>query len=104
MQKCVLTVCRSAPPPAYLLCESYREGKKVRKRTLADLSAPSDEQTDATRAVLSGQSERVIFNRLWRSTHNRRNPSLNSGCIITRAATGAAFTITQVCASPPTAF
>ena len=41
--------------PAYLLRESYRVGKKVRKRTLANLSSLSDEQISAFRAVLSGQ-------------------------------------------------
>ena len=42
--------------PTYLLRESYREGKKVRKRTLANLSALSDEQIEAIRAVLAGVS------------------------------------------------
>jgi hypothetical protein len=37
-----------------LLRESHREGKKVRKRTLANLSALSDEQIEAIRAVLAG--------------------------------------------------
>jgi len=41
--------------PAYLLRESYRDGKKVRKRTLANLSSLSDEQIKAFRAILSGQ-------------------------------------------------
>jgi hypothetical protein len=41
--------------PAYLLRESYRVGKKVRKRTLANLSSLSDEQISAFRAILSGQ-------------------------------------------------
>ncbi len=41
--------------PAYLLRESYREGDKVRKRTLANLSSLSDEQLTAIRAVLKGQ-------------------------------------------------
>ena len=40
--------------PTYLLRESYREGKKVRKRTLANLSALSDEQIDAIRALRTG--------------------------------------------------
>ena len=40
--------------PAYLLRESYREGKTVRKRTLANLSSLSDEQLQAIRAVLQG--------------------------------------------------
>jgi hypothetical protein len=34
----------------------YREGKKVRKAHLANLSALSDEQIEAIRAVLSGVS------------------------------------------------
>jgi transposase len=40
--------------PTYLLRESHREGKKVLKRTLANLSALSDEQIEAIRAVLAG--------------------------------------------------
>jgi hypothetical protein len=42
--------------PTYLLRESYREGSKVRKRTLANLSSLSDEQIAALRAVLRGES------------------------------------------------
>jgi hypothetical protein len=41
--------------PAYLLRESYREGTRVHKRTLANLSALSDEQILAIRAVLRGE-------------------------------------------------
>lgn len=40
--------------PAILLRESYREGKKVRKRTLANLSALPPEQVNALRLVLRG--------------------------------------------------
>ena len=40
--------------PAYLLRESVRDGKHVRKRTLANLSSLSDEQIFAIRAVLRG--------------------------------------------------
>ena len=46
--------------PAYLLRESYREGKKVKKRTLANLSALSDEQLTAIRAILQGQQLRPV--------------------------------------------
>ena len=42
--------------PAYLLRESVRDGKKVRKRTLANLSALTDAQITAIRAVLRGDS------------------------------------------------
>jgi len=41
--------------PAYLLRESYREGARVHKRTLANLSSLSDEQIRAIRAVLRGE-------------------------------------------------
>ena len=42
--------------PTYLLRESYREGARVRKRTLANLSALSEAQIRALRAVLAGES------------------------------------------------
>ena len=41
--------------PAYLLRESYREGTRVHKRTLANLSSLSDGQILAIRAVLRGE-------------------------------------------------
>jgi len=41
--------------PTYLLRESYREGARVRKRTLANLSSLSDAQIGAIRAVLGGE-------------------------------------------------
>ena len=41
--------------PAYLLRESVREGKRVRKRTLANLSSLSEEQIFVIRAVLRGE-------------------------------------------------
>ena len=46
--------------PTYLLRESYRVGKKVRKRTLANLSALADEQIEAIRAVLAGVAVRPV--------------------------------------------
>ena len=42
-------------PPTVLLRESYREGSKVRKRTLANLSSLSNAQVEAIRAALAGQ-------------------------------------------------
>jgi hypothetical protein len=41
--------------PAYLLRESVREGKRVRKRTLANLSSLSIEQIEAIRRILKGE-------------------------------------------------
>jgi Transposase DDE domain len=63
--------------PTYLLRESYREGQKVRKRTLANLSALSDEQIDAIRAVLSGQSVRPI-DELWQTTRSRSHGAVQA--------------------------
>ncbi|AUB83302.1 IS1634 family transposase [Candidatus Thiodictyon syntrophicum] len=42
-------------PPAILLRESFREGKKILKRTIANLSALSLSQAEAIRAVLKGK-------------------------------------------------
>ena len=42
-------------PPAILLRESVREGKHVRKRTVANLSGLSVEQAEAMRDVLKGK-------------------------------------------------
>src|SRR5437879_7473539 len=63
--------------PTYLLRESYREGKKVRKRTLANLSALSDEQIEAIRAVLSGQSVRPV-EELWQTTRSRSHGAVQA--------------------------
>jgi transposase len=41
--------------PTYLLRESFRDGNRVRKRTLANLSALSDAQIAAIRSVLRGE-------------------------------------------------
>ena len=42
-------------PPAILLRESIREGKRVRKRTIANLSALPVEQAEMIRRVLKGE-------------------------------------------------
>jgi hypothetical protein len=63
--------------PTYLLRESYREGKKVRKRTLANLSALSDEQIDAIRAVLAGHSMRRV-EELWHTTRSRSHGTVQA--------------------------
>jgi hypothetical protein len=46
--------------PAYLLRESYRDGSQVRKRTLANLSALSEEQILAIRAILRGEAVQPV--------------------------------------------
>jgi transposase len=47
-------------PPTVLLRESYRDGKKVGKRTLANLSSLSIAQVEAIRAVLRGEQLRPL--------------------------------------------
>jgi len=47
-------------PPAMLLRESYRDGVKVKKRTLANLSSLSMEQVEAIGAVLKGERLRQV--------------------------------------------
>ncbi len=44
--------------PAILLRESIREGKRIRKRTIANLSALTLEQAEAIRLVLKGEKLR----------------------------------------------
>lgn len=48
------TVPNRNSPPAYLVRESYREGYKVKKRTLANISFLSPEQIESFRAMLKG--------------------------------------------------
>src|SRR5574341_972544 len=50
----VTSVPNRGSPPAILLRESYREGGKVRNRTLANLTAWPREKVEALRRVLRG--------------------------------------------------
>jgi hypothetical protein len=50
--------------PAYLLRESVREGKRVRKRTLANLSSLPLEQIEAIRRILKGEKLGPVENGL----------------------------------------
>ena len=59
-------------PPAVLLRESYREGARVRKRTLANLSALSAEQVDAIRRTLKGETL-VPVAELFEIVHSRHH-------------------------------
>lgn len=48
------TIPNRSSPPAVLLRESYREGKRVKKRTLANLSALPEAVIDGLRGLLKG--------------------------------------------------
>jgi transposase len=50
----IAVVPNRASPPAFLLRESYREGSKVRTRTLANLSSLTPSQIDGVRRALRG--------------------------------------------------
>ena len=63
--------------PTYLLRESYREGKRVHKRTLANLSSLSDEQIESIRAVLSGKSMRPV-EQLWQIVGSRAHGAVQA--------------------------
>ena len=52
----VARVPNRGSPPAILLRESYREGGKVKNRTLANLSRWPEEKVDALAAVLKGRA------------------------------------------------
>ena len=53
----VTTVPNRGSQPAVLLRESYREGGKVKSRTLANLSAWPDEKVETLRAALRGDRQ-----------------------------------------------
>src|SRR6516225_8284791 len=52
----VATVPNRDSPPAILLREGYREGKKVRTRTLANLTHWPKERVEALRQLLQGET------------------------------------------------
>ena len=61
-------------PPAVLLREAWREGKTIRKRTLANLSALSPSQIVAMRRILRGETlvgaeDHVTIERSWPHGH-----------------------------------
>lgn len=56
-------------PPAVLLRESFRQGNKVRKRTLANLSSLSPAQVDAIRRALRGE-KLVPISELFETTRS----------------------------------
>ena len=52
----VAVVPNRGSPPAVLLREAWREGNRIRKRTVANLSALSQQQIDALRRVFRGET------------------------------------------------
>src|SRR5947207_13316708 len=52
---CITAVPNRHSPPAILLRESFRDGDKVRTRTLANLTSWAPERIDALRRALKGE-------------------------------------------------
>ena len=61
-----------------LLREGYREGGKVKHRTLANLSHCSDEEIEAIGIVLKGKKQIVYDLLTYRETHVTTRKKLNS--------------------------
>ena len=61
----VARVPNRTSPPAVLLRESYRDGGKVKNRTLANLSRWPEDQVDALSRVLKGLPPRVDLTRAF---------------------------------------
>jgi hypothetical protein len=55
-----------ASPPAILLRESYRDGNKIKKRTLANLSALPAEMIECPRRLNFEPPRRLNFEPGWR--------------------------------------
>ncbi|HET6202828.1 MAG TPA: IS1634 family transposase, partial [Planctomycetota bacterium] len=52
----VVSIPNRSSPPAILLRESFREGAKVKNRTLANLSHWAPERIEALRQILKGKT------------------------------------------------
>jgi hypothetical protein len=68
----IATVPNRSSPPAILLRESYREGNKVRTRTLANLSSLTAVQVEGMRRALKGDklvSPEDVFEKVRDETH-----------------------------------
>jgi hypothetical protein len=66
----VAAVPNRGSPPAILLRESYREGGKVKNRTLANLSHWPQEKVDDLRRVLKGQSPQLDLTQAFEITRS----------------------------------
>ena len=64
-------------PPAILLRESIREGQKIVKRTIANLSSLSIMQAEAIRAVLKGQPVAAV-NEIFEIVDSRSHGGVNA--------------------------
>src|ERR1700752_1167563 len=66
----VAVVPNRGSPPAILLRQSYREGGKVKNRTLASLSGWPQDKVDDLRRVLKGQSPKLDLTRALEITRS----------------------------------
>ena len=66
----VAVVPNRGSPPAILLRQSYREGGKVKNRTLANLSHWPEDKVDDLRRVLKGQSPKLDLTQAFEITRS----------------------------------
>lgn len=66
-----------ASPPAVLLREAWREGKRIRKRTVANLSKLPREQVEALRRLLKGE-KLVAVDALFETVESRQQGHVNA--------------------------
>ena len=84
-------------PPTHLLRESYREDGRVRKRTIANLSALSDAQIDGFRAVLRGEVLRPV-DALFEQTASRAHGHVQAVSVAIQRLGFASLLVSRPCA------
>lgn len=67
----IATVPNRSSPPAILLRESFRDGTKVKTRTLANLSHWAPAQVDALRSVLKGATSVAVLEETFEISRSR---------------------------------
>jgi len=83
----VARVPNRGSPPAILLRESYREGGKVKNRTLANLSRWPDDKVDALARVLKGLPAQVELAKAFEITRSLRT-GMSPRCWVRHAGWG----------------
>ena len=83
-------------PPTVLLRESYREGKKVKKRTLANLSDLPMIQAETIRAILRGETWGPVAER-WIVTQSRAHGHVEAVGLMMKRLNVAALIATRPC-------
>ena len=92
----VARVPNRGSPPAILLRQSYREGAKVKNRTLANLSRWPEDKVDALSRVLKGLPPKLDLTQAFEITR-----SLPHGHVAAVAGTAARLGIAELIDAAP---